>query len=45
VRAARAAGCAAAAVTYGGLREDELRPHAPDYFLPSFASLLGVLAA
>ena len=45
VVAARAAGCAAAAVTYGGLGEAELRPHAPDYLLPEFASLIGVLAA
>ena len=45
VRAARAAGCAAAAVTYGGLTEAELRGHAPDYLLPVFASLLDVLAA
>jgi phosphoglycolate phosphatase len=45
VRAARAAGCAAAAVTYGGLGEAELRPHAPDYLLTEFASLLEVFAA
>ena len=44
VRAARAAGCAAAVVTYGGLGEAELRAHAPDYLLPEFASLLDVLA-
>ncbi len=45
VRAARAAGCAAAAGTYGGLGGAELRPPAPDYLLSEFASLLGVLAA
>ncbi len=45
VRAARAAGCAAAAVTYGGLAEEELRPHAPDYLIAEFASLVDVLRA
>ncbi len=43
VQAARAAGCAAAAVTYGGQTEAQMRVHAPDYLLGEFASLLGVL--
>lgn len=43
ILAARAAGCACAAVTYGGLSADELRPFSPDYLLGAFAEVLAVL--
>jgi phosphoglycolate phosphatase len=43
VLAARRAGCAAAAVTYGGLSAEELARHRPDYLLATFSDLLWVL--
>ncbi|RMH43128.1 MAG: HAD family hydrolase [Deltaproteobacteria bacterium] len=44
VGAARAAGCVACAVTYGGWTRDELAALAPDYLLDRFADLLDVAA-
>jgi phosphoglycolate phosphatase-like HAD superfamily hydrolase len=43
VEAARAAGCAAAAITHDGVGETELRESQPDYLLPTFASLVDVV--
>jgi len=39
VLAARAAGCASVAVTYGGWSRAELAPLAPDHLIDSFAEL------
>lgn len=43
VLAARRAGCAAAAVTYGGLAREELAACAPDHLLDRFEELLAVV--
>lgn len=45
VLAARAAGCASVAVTYGGWSRAELEPLAPDYLIDRFAELRGLLVA
>jgi len=44
VGAARAAGCVACAVTYGGWTRAELSALAPDHLLDRFSDLLGVLS-
>jgi phosphoglycolate phosphatase len=43
VGAARAAGCAAAAVTYGGMSRDELAQYAPDHLIGRFAELAEIV--
>jgi phosphoglycolate phosphatase len=45
VGAARAAGCVACAVTYGGWTRDELAALEPDHLLERFSDLLDVLSA
>ena len=45
VGAARAAGCVACAVTYGGWTREELAALEPDHLLERFADLLDVLSA